>query len=73
MSANPARILGLKNEGLLKEGFAANLVLVDLERQWTVRGQKFASKGKFTPLEGKKLFGFIKETLFNGNIVFSSL
>lgn len=73
MSANPARILGLKNEGLLKEGFAANLVLVDLERQWTVRGQKFASKGKFTPLEGKKLFGFIKETFFNGNIVFSSL
>ena len=55
------------------EGFAANLVLVDLERQWTVRGQKFASKGKFTPLEGKKLFGFIKETFFNGNIVFSSL
>ena len=73
MSANPAKILGLKNEGLLKEGFVANLVLVDLEKQWTVRGQKFASKGKFTPLEGKKLLGFIKATFFNGNIVFSSL
>ncbi len=73
MSANPARILGLKNEGLLREGFSANLVLVDLEKQWTVRGQKFASKGKFTPLEGKKLFGSVKATFFNGNIVFSSL
>lgn len=70
MSANPAKILGLKNEGLLAEGYEANIVIADTEAQWTVRGESFASKGKFTPFEGKKLFGVIRATFFRGNCVF---
>ena len=70
MSARPSEILGLKNQGLLVEGYDANLVLVDTESEWTVRGQKFASKGKYTPLEGKKVFGKIVATIYRGNFVY---
>lgn len=71
MSANPAQLLGLKNKGLIKEGFAADLTIVDAEKTWTVRGQQFESKGKFTPLEGKKLKGKVFMTILGGKVVYS--
>lgn len=72
MSRNPAQLLGLKTKGLLEEGFDADLVVVDTEKQWTVCGEEFASKGKFTPLEGKKLTGQVIATFLNGKIVFQA-
>lgn len=70
MSARPAELLGLKNQGLLEEGFDADLVLVDTEKVWTVRGKDFESKGKYTPLEGKKLTGKVVATIYKGKIVY---
>lgn len=70
MSANPARLLGLKNKGLLVEGYDADLVLVDVDKKWTVSGADFASKGKFTPLEGKKVTGKVLKTFLAGKIVY---
>ena len=70
MSAKPAALLGLKKRGLLAEGYEADLTLVDPERIWTVRGENFASKGKFTPLEGKKLAGQIQASFLSGKLVF---
>lgn len=63
MSANPARILGLK-KGLLKEGYDADLVLLDPQEKWKVRSAEFFSKGKSTPLEGKILTGRVKKIFF---------
>lgn len=65
MSANPARILGLK-KGLLKEGYDADLVLLDPNEKWKVRSAEFLSKGKSTPLEGKILTGRVKKIFFGG-------
>ncbi|MCI5828922.1 MAG: dihydroorotase [Spirochaetia bacterium] len=70
MSANPAQLLGLKNKGMLKEGFDADLVLLDAEKTWVVHEKNFASKGKFTPLEGKKLTGKVLKTFLAGRIVY---
>lgn len=72
MSANPAEILGLKNIGLLEEGFDADITIVDTEKEWKVCGEEFASKGKFTPLEGKKLTGQVVATFLKGNITFQA-
>ena len=60
----------MKNKGLLEEDYTADLGLVDVDAQYTVHGEEFASKGKFTPLENKKLSGVIKATFVNGRIVF---
>ena len=72
MSARPAEILGLSDRGLLDEGLLANLTIVDTEKVWTVRGEDYASKGKYTPLEGKKLTGEIQATFYRGKIVFQA-
>lgn len=69
MSANPAQMLGLKT-GLLQEGYDADIVVVDTKAEWKVEGEAFASKGKYTPLEGRKVTGLVKATFFNGEIVF---
>ncbi len=73
MSANPAELLGLTKQGLLADGYEANLVLVNTEKTWTVRGDEFASRGKYTPLEGKKLTGFVEATVFRGKVVFQAI
>lgn len=70
MSAKPAKLLGLKDKGLLQPGYAADIVIVDTETVWTVYGEEFASRGKYTPLEGKKLTGDIVATFLNGRPVF---
>ncbi len=72
MSASPANLLGLKNKGLLQEGFIADLTIVDPDAVWTVHGEDFASRGKYTPLEGKKVTGKILATIHNGKIVFEA-
>lgn len=76
MAANPARILGLHHgeepRGLLEQGFVADLVLCDPTAQWTVCGKAFASKGKYTPLEGKVLTGKVLATYHRGREVFKS-
>ncbi|MCR5763975.1 MAG: dihydroorotase [Treponema sp.] len=70
MSERPARLLGFDDRGTLNSGNRADLVVIDPDEEWTVHGYEFASKGKYTPLEGKKLTGNVVATFFNGNIVF---
>ncbi len=70
MSARPAELLGLKKIGLIKEGFDADFVLADTEKVWTVKGENFLSKGKYSPFEGKNLTGKIEATFHKGKLVF---
>lgn len=70
MSAKPASLLKL-NKGLLKTDYDADLVIVNPNEKWTVRGKDFFSKGKATPFEGKELLGRIKATFIAGKKVFS--
>lgn len=76
MAANPARLLklhqGAEPRGLLQTGFVADIVLCNPTAQWTVCGQNFASKGKYTPLEGKSLTGKVLATYHRGREVFKS-
>ena len=76
MAANPACLLKLHQEaeprGLLQPGFVADLTLCNPTAHWTVCGQSFASKGKYTPLEGKSLTGKVLATYHRGQEVFKS-
>lgn len=69
MSANAAKILNLKT-GLLATDYEADLVLVNPNEEWIVKSSDFKSKGKSTPLEGKKLYGKVHATFFGGKKVF---
>lgn len=69
MSLTPRRLLGMDDP--LKAGSAADVVLVDLNRKWTVDPSEFESMGKATPFEGIELQGRVMMTLHNGEIVYA--
>ena len=69
MSVNPAKILGI-NAGTLAVGANADIVLVDLDEEWTVDVDKLHGKSKNTPFKGRRLYGKVKKTILSGNVVF---
>lgn len=68
---NPAKIFGIKNKGFIKEGYDADLVILDLEMERIVENEKLFTKCKWSPFAGKKLKGWPIMTIVNGNIVYS--
>lgn len=70
LAENPARIMGLRGYGEIRKGYVANIVLVDLKREWVVRGSEFHSKSGWTPFEGRKLKGKVVKTICRGKLAF---
>ncbi len=70
LTVGPARVLGYEKLGTLEIGAPADICIFDLHREWTVDTNKFASKGKNTPLDGKKLRGKVMATIYMGNPVY---
>jgi dihydroorotase len=69
MTANPARIFGLHG-GTLAKGAVADITIIDPEKKWTVRADKFRSKSNNSPFIGYKLTGQTHTTLLGGKVVF---
>jgi dihydroorotase len=66
-TAGPRRVLKLP-EVRVEPGHAADLVLVDLEAQWTVDAERFHSKGRNTPFGGWPLRGRAAVTICAGRL-----
>ena len=71
MSANPRRILGLAPIEL-KAGSTADLILADIDREWTVIPEELHSKSKNSVFKGEKLRGKNIMTISKGRIIFES-
>lgn len=71
MSYNPAQVIGL-DRGSLAEGKAADVVIFDPKTEYTIDAETFASKGRNTPFDGRKVTGRVRMTIFDGNIVYDS-
>ncbi|MFH2027874.1 MAG: amidohydrolase family protein [Nanoarchaeota archaeon] len=69
-SENPAKIFGIKNKGLIKEGYDADLVIVDLKLEKQIKIEELATKCGWSSFEGMKLKGWPVMTIVNGNVVF---
>ena len=54
-------------------GAKADITLIDVDKNYTVDAEKFLSKGRSTPFEGKKLAGDVVFTMCGGNAVYSAL
>ena len=68
MSTNPARILGVPG-GTLAVGCPADITLIDLNREWTVDANTFASKSRNCPFNGWTLKGKAVMTIVGGKVV----
>ena len=69
MSTNPSRVFGIKDRGELREGSAADLVVVDLKGEYRIDSSKFLSKAKYSPFEGWKVKGKPVKTFVGGHLV----
>lgn len=67
MSYGGANLMGIK-KGLIKEGYDADLVIVDVDKKVVVDASKFASKSKNTPFDKTELYGEVLMTIKNGEI-----
>ena len=65
-----ARLFALENRGYIREGYWADLVLVDLETPTEVSEQRVWSKCGWTPFEGLTLRSSIDTTIVNGQIAY---
>jgi dihydroorotase len=69
---NPAKIFRIKNKGFIKEGYDADLVVVDLNKRQAVRHEDLMTKCGWSPYEGKILKGWPVTTVVNGNVVYDN-
>lgn len=70
MTYNPARLYNL-DSGCIIEGGNADLVIFNPNEKYIVN--EFASKSTNTPFIGVELYGKIKFTICNGNIVYENI
>jgi len=71
MCENPCKIFGIKNKGYIKENFDADLTIVDMNKEQTIKDEMIASKCGWTPFNNFNVKGFPVATIINGKIVMS--
>ena len=69
LTESPARILG-RELGTLAVGAPADVTIFDPEAEWVVDVEKFASKGRNTPIKGERLKGKVIATIYGGQFVY---
>jgi dihydroorotase len=69
MSHSVADVFGVQDRGYIREGYHADLVLVDPDRATTVRAEDLIYKCGWSPLEGYEFRSTILTTLVNGRVV----
>lgn len=72
MCHNPATLYGIEKRGFVREGYFADLVIVDLDAAWTVSKENILYKCGWSPLEGTTFHSKVTHTFVNGNLVFEN-
>ncbi len=72
MCHNPAILYHIEKRGYIREGYYADLTLVDLNSGWTVAKENILYKCAWSPLEGTTFQTKIKQTFVNGNLVYDN-
>lgn len=72
MSDAPARVWGIVGKGRIEAGYDADLVLVDLEKQKTIRDEEQYTKTKWSPWSGQSLTGWPVATYVGGSLVWQA-
>jgi dihydroorotase len=69
LTDGPARAFGLPG-GHLAPGAPADVALVDPDAEWVVDAERFFSKSRNTPFQGRLLKGRVTQTWVGGRLVF---
>jgi dihydroorotase len=72
MSHNPAIVYGIEKRGFLREGYFADLVIVDLNNPWKVEKSNLLYQCGWSPFEGHIFRSKINHTLVSGHLAYSN-
>lgn len=70
MCHSPAEVFRIKNRGYIREGYFADLVLVDLNKKWTVTKNNILYKCNWSPFENTEFSSQVLKTFVNGELVY---
>ena len=72
MSHTVANCFKIEERGFIREGYFADLVLVDLHKPFTVKKENILYKGGWSPLENFTFPSSVTHTFINGNLVYEN-
>lgn len=72
MCHSPAILFDIKDRGFLREGYHADLAIVDLNRSWKVNKSNITSKCKWSPFEKERFSSTVTHTFVNGELVYQN-
>ncbi|MDR3340558.1 MAG: dihydroorotase [Candidatus Symbiothrix sp.] len=70
MAHAPAELFGIKDRGFIREGYYADLVLVNPQHSWTVSKENLLYKCGWSPMEGSTFSHKVEKTFVNGRLVY---
>jgi len=70
MAHAPAELFGIKDRGFIREGYYADLVLVNPNARWTVSKDNLLYKCGWSPMEGATFSHKVEKTFVNGHLVY---
>ncbi len=68
----PAIIYGIEKRGFVKEGYHADLTLVDPQENWIVNKGNLLYKCGWSPFEGQPFSSKVTHTIINGRVVYEN-
>ena len=72
MCHNPAILYNIEKRGFIREGYFADLTIVDMNSNWTVEKNNLLYKCGWSPLEGTTFQTKVTHTFVNGNLVYEN-
>lgn len=71
MSHSVARLFRIRERGYIREGYFADLVLVDLDSPWTVSKENILYKCGWSPFEGHEFKSKVTHTIVSGHLAYA--
>ena len=72
MCHNPAKIFKIEKRGFIKEGFYADLVIINPSLPWNVKKENILAKCGWSPFDGYNFKSRITHTFVNGELVYQN-
>jgi dihydroorotase len=72
MSHNPAKLFQIEKRGFIKEGYFADIVLIDVNKPQTVSKDNILYKCGWSPFEGTTFSSTITHTFVNGHLMYNN-
>lgn len=72
MSHAPAELFRINKRGFIREGYFADLAILDLNRKWRVNKSNIKYKCGWSPFEGVIFRGIVTDTFVNGSHIYSN-